>query len=37
MGNGGLPTSLAIVIAAGVIGVFIVWAVILGLVLIGSF
>jgi len=37
MGNGDFPIGLAIIIAAGVVGMFFVWAVIIGLVLIKAF
>ena len=37
MKNGDFPFGLAIIIAAGVVGVFFVWAVIIGLVLVGAF
>lgn len=37
MGNGDFPTGLAAIIAAGVLGMFFVWAVIIGIVLISAF
>ena len=37
MKNGDFPTGLAIIIAAATLGVFFVWAVIIGLVLVGAF
>jgi len=37
MGNGDFPTGLAAIIAAVVLGIFFVWAVIIGIVLISAF
>lgn len=37
MKNGDFPIGLAIIIAAGTLGLFFVWAVIIGLVLVGAF
>ena len=37
MKNGDFPIGLAIIIAAATLGVFFVWAVIIGLVLVGAF
>jgi hypothetical protein len=37
MGNSDFPMGLAIIIAAGTLGLFLVWAVIIALVLIGAF
>ena len=37
MGNGDFPLGLAIIVVVSIIGIFFIWAVILGLVLIGAF
>jgi hypothetical protein len=37
MKNGDFPIGLAIIIAAATLGLFFVWAVIIGLVLVGAF
>jgi hypothetical protein len=37
MKNGDFPTGLAIIIAAATLGLFFVWAVIIGLVLLKAF
>lgn len=37
MKNGDFPIGLAIIIAAAILGLFFVWAVIIGLVLVGAF